>query len=511
MSLRPLIAIFGTTGVGKSNLAIELAVHLSQPRGIGIFKGGARIINADAMQVYAGLDVLTNKVPEAERRGVEHLLMGFKQPGEQYVVGQWVQDAVDAIDEIHGKNQIPIVVGGTSYWIQHLMFPDRLAGAPGTSNNNSEATPKSDGVTTALAGLPSPLRALFDALPMHPPDAAVDPSGASALHALLAGLDPPVAARWHWRDTRKVLRSLRIVADTGRLPSEIVQAQAETRLEPRYRTLCFWVYGESGILNAQLDARVDKMIENGLLDEVRALHEISQSAAPSPEVDYTLGIYQSIGYKEFHAYLSASPSLPSQKDNAQEKAFAEALEAMKISTRQYAKRQISWIRNKLLPAIREVNAHEHGAVVPTYLLDATDLGEHWDARVRDPAVRIMQDFLTNDPLPDPLTVSDVARRMLGGDDSRNAKSVDPTAVLRAQRKQVCYTCTLDEAQPFLVDEERMGDHLRGRAHRRRRKAVEVGEERVRRVVEGEANRKEEASPGKEEGEDVDLDAGSLFS
>lgn len=91
MALRPLIAIFGTTGVGKSNLAIELALHLKSCR------KGARIINADSMQVYAGLDVITNKVPEAERHGVEHLLMGFKQPGEQYVVGQWVEDAIDAV------------------------------------------------------------------------------------------------------------------------------------------------------------------------------------------------------------------------------------------------------------------------------------------------------------------------------------------------------------------------------------------------------------------------------
>jgi hypothetical protein len=95
MALRPLIAIFGTTGVGKSNLAIQLALHISKTC------KGARIINADAMQVYAGLDLITNKVPDAERHGVEHLLMGFKQPGEQYVVGQWVKDAIRAVSSLH--------------------------------------------------------------------------------------------------------------------------------------------------------------------------------------------------------------------------------------------------------------------------------------------------------------------------------------------------------------------------------------------------------------------------
>jgi tRNA dimethylallyltransferase len=98
MTLGPLIAICGTTGVGKSNLAIELALQLSRASLKCGWKG-ARIINADAMQVYMGMDIITNKVPETERRGIEHFLMGFKQPGEQYVVGQWVQDAMKVVSQ----------------------------------------------------------------------------------------------------------------------------------------------------------------------------------------------------------------------------------------------------------------------------------------------------------------------------------------------------------------------------------------------------------------------------
>jgi tRNA dimethylallyltransferase len=100
MSLRPLIAICGTTGVGKSNIAVEVALRLRK----GGFKNGwsgARIINADSMQVYEGLDVITNKMPMEERKGVEHLLMDFKKPGEQYVVGQWVQDAMKLVGDFH--------------------------------------------------------------------------------------------------------------------------------------------------------------------------------------------------------------------------------------------------------------------------------------------------------------------------------------------------------------------------------------------------------------------------
>ena len=87
-SLRPVIAICGTTGVGKSKLAVELALRIAE---------GAAVINADSMQVYDGLDILTNKIPREEMKGVPHLLMGFKEPGEQYVVGQWVEEAAKAV------------------------------------------------------------------------------------------------------------------------------------------------------------------------------------------------------------------------------------------------------------------------------------------------------------------------------------------------------------------------------------------------------------------------------
>jgi tRNA dimethylallyltransferase len=95
MASRPLIAICGTTGVGKSKLAIELALRLSNSSNQRW--QGARIINADSMQVYAGTDIITNKVPETQMHGIDHLLMGFRKPGEQYFVGQWVLDAINAV------------------------------------------------------------------------------------------------------------------------------------------------------------------------------------------------------------------------------------------------------------------------------------------------------------------------------------------------------------------------------------------------------------------------------
>lgn len=105
--MRPLITICGTTGVGKSKLAIELALALSQSTNNQRHGyRGARVINADAMQVYAGMDIITNKVPVEERCGVEHLLMGFKQPGEQYIVTQWVKDAMKAVSQRWARYEV---------------------------------------------------------------------------------------------------------------------------------------------------------------------------------------------------------------------------------------------------------------------------------------------------------------------------------------------------------------------------------------------------------------------
>ncbi|KIY48715.1 tRNA isopentenyltransferase [Fistulina hepatica ATCC 64428] len=395
MSFRPLIAVCGTTGVGKSQLAIDLALYLKNKfHGENGWKG-ARIINSDAMQVYAGLDVLTNKMPESEQAGVEHLLMGFKHPGEQYVVGQWVKDAMTAVTTMHARKEIPIVVGGTSYWLQHLLFSDRLLhkGVEGT------APQADDGLQHAINSLPHNLRDLYDNLSERELPASADlPENAFAMHELLNALDPAMAARWHWKDTRKVLRSLCIVKESGRRPSEILREQARTASLSRYDSLCFWVHADRDVLNERLCMRVDKMLEQGLLDEVRTLMALAKedadedastsSSGADQSKEFTSSIYQSIGYREFHGYLSTLTGHP----DASDKKYQEAAENMKISTRQYARRQVSWIRNKLIPAIQ---------------LDA----ESWAANVRDPAVRITSDFLCGRPMESPLS-SDTARELL---------------------------------------------------------------------------------------------------
>ncbi|KAI0670674.1 tRNA isopentenyltransferase [Trametes maxima] len=481
MSSKPVIVICGTTGVGKSKLGGSRHPYR-----------GAKIINADSMQVYVGMDVITNKVPFEERCGVEHLLMDYKKPGEQLTGPEWIKDAMNAIEEVHNRDEVPIVVGGTSYWIQHLIFPERMASLekPGEPTTKPPTRPPySESFVKALAALPPEMLSLFNNLPQQAPNADDDPTMSHNLHDLLLAMDPLVAQRWHWRDGRKVLTSLRIIEENRRLASEVIKEQSRGIPKPRYRTLCFWLYAKPDALKPRLDERVDQMIEQGLLNEIRLLKAIASAATnedkpPSLEnatssesdthFDYTLGIYQAIGdycypssyncaltifpgYKEFHQYLnSSSPG---------ESVFREAVEQMKLGTRRYAKRQVAWLRNKLVPAVNAANAHtkaESGApVVPMFLLDATELGDAWKTNVHDVADKLTTKFLEEDSLPDPLTLSSTALEML----TVREKPTDPLEVLTANQRRVCEICTTDSAQPFLVDGGLWDTHLRSRNHR----------------------------------------------
>ncbi|KAF8626162.1 hypothetical protein AX15_005053 [Amanita polypyramis BW_CC] len=465
MNLRPVIAICGTTGVGKSDLAIELAVHLS--RCSPSWKG-ARVINADSMQVYRGMDIITNKVPESERRGVDHLLMGFKEPGEQYVVGQWIQDALKAIDETHRRCEIPIVVGGTSYWIQHLIFPGHLvseskslpSGAERSLCSDNILQQQTDTLNRSIDALNTELLELFTNLPEHPPSASTEPEAAWHLYTLLCELDPIIGGRWHWRDTRKVLRSLQIMKESGRRASDVITEQSKntTQGKPRYQTLFLWLYSDPLILTERLNDRVDRMIQRGLLDEIRELKNLvmprgSNNNTEQPVcTDYTLGIYQSIGFREFNDYLISNET--------SDIIFQDAVERMKISTRQYAKRQVSWIRNKLLPAINAANLKMPGSV-PIYPLDATESGECWNTNVKQPAMEILEDFLEERTLRDPLTVSSLASELL-----RVEKTADPIITLQERRMITCQVCTVRANQPVMINEGREWDaHRQTRAHR----------------------------------------------
>ncbi|EJD53390.1 tRNA isopentenyltransferase [Auricularia subglabra TFB-10046 SS5] len=342
-------------GVGKSKLAVEIGLALSRKLVQAAESWtAAEVINADSMQVYRGLDVITNKIPEEETQGVQHHLIGFKDIGEQYVVHEWIHDALPLIDRAHREKRLPLVVGGTAYWIQHLVFPDRLAA---TEDGPSTRTP-SAALQAAMATMTPDQLELFD---------------------LLTHLDPTTAARWHWRDTRKVLRSLQLANENGCLASELFAAQSERELLPRYRTLLFWLNAAPEALNPRLDQRIETMVELGLLDEIRTMRAIADKL--DQPVDYTQGIFQAIGYKEFSDYLDDPAHPPAL--------YEDAMERMRVSTRKYAQRQIKWIRNKLLPAVHAAGPSAASIVV----LDASSL-DGWDREVRDRALACLDSMFS---------------------------------------------------------------------------------------------------------------------
>ncbi|KAE9961942.1 hypothetical protein BLS_001089 [Venturia inaequalis] len=396
----PLIAVVGATGTGKSQLAVEIATR---------FNG--EIINGDAMQLYEGLPIITNKMPENERNGIPHHLLGcinLHQP--TWAVGQFVSKARETIYEIRARGRLPILVGGTHYYEQSLLFEDQIIEK--TENSHEGVFPI----------LQEPTEIIL---------------------AKLRELDPVIADRWHPNDRRKIQRSLEICLKTGKPASQIYSEQriskgsnteavsddlpedSSSLMEP---TLVLWVHAAADKLKDRLDARVLDMIEAGLLEEVNTLENfLLEHEAKGETVDRTRGIWVSIGYKEFEQYQNGLRS-STISDADLERLKQLGIERTQAATRQYSKRQVRWIRIKLLNALQNA-----GASNTTFLLDGSNIKE-WHKTVAEPGVELVRNFLAEESLPDPLTLSEAAREMLA------PKSEDLSQRPDLWVKQVCEPC-----------------------------------------------------------------------
>ncbi|RMY00688.1 hypothetical protein D0867_11657 [Hortaea werneckii] len=428
-----LIAIIGATGTGKSQLAVELARRYN-----------GEIINGDAMQLYSGLPIITNKITTEEQRGIPHHLLGcigLQEPA--WVVGTFVKRAVKVIEEIRSRGKLPILVGGTHYYTQSLLFHDRLAETEGETERDEDTAQDS---TQHFPVLDEPTEILLEELKR---------------------VDPVMAERWHPKDRRKIQRSLEIYLKTGKKASD-TYAEQRTRKEEhrneehtakgessgsnlRFSTLLFWVHAEPEPLRNRLDSRVDKMLDAGLLDEVHTLeaHAEAEASAGSP-VDETRGIWVSIGYKEFKPYTKALGS-----NNTSEKELArlksDAVDRTKAATRQYAKRQIRWIRIKLVNALDEAKANDR-----LFVLDASDAMQY-DETVVKPALAITDQFLAGTPLPSPETVAPPALTDL----LNSRRDFDISAKPETWTKQHCETCNVT-----CVVQDQWLQHVNSKAHKK---------------------------------------------
>lgn len=276
---RPLLAVCGPTGSGKSALAIELASR---------FDG--EIINSDSMQVYRGFDVGTAKLPFSERKGIQHHLIDAVEAVKGFTAGDFARSGRAALADITERGKLPIVCGGTGFYLRALI--DGLSPAPSRDE---------------------PLRASLS---------EAEGRRRGVLHRWLRRVDPDSATRIHANDLAKVIRALEICIVSKRSASA---QQPPDRLEG-YNVLKLGLFPARETLYKVLNGRCEEMFDGGLLREIQGLLEsgVPRSAKP----------FESLGYKEGLAFLEGTLSRE------------DALDQMKRDTRRYAKRQITWFRHE---------------------------------------------------------------------------------------------------------------------------------------------------------------------
>ncbi|KAI0491032.1 IPP transferase-domain-containing protein [Xylaria cf. heliscus] len=417
----PLVAVIGTTGTGKSDLAVDLAVR---------FDG--EIINADAMQMYRGLPVITNQISTEEQRGIPHHLLAQIDPLEPtWTNGLFVREAKRLINEIRDRGKLPIVVGGSLYYVHALLFDGSLI-------NSNETEPEE--IWFRSQGENKCQFPILDE-PTH------------IILEKLREVDPAMAERWHPDDRRKIKRSLEIYLTTGRRASDIYAEQREAKqatgdTRGPWDTLVFWTYSETDALRERLSKRVDRMVQSGLIDEVRILHRSLREITERGEViDRTRGIWQSIGFKQMETFLDGE--LDAQPPATLEKKKDVGLEEINIATRQYARYQLRWIRQKTLKSFKE-----HAAMDLLYLLDSTNANE-FSAKVLQPAADICQRYLADEKRPQPTEISDAAQEILTAFENEN------TSTQTTFKVKNCEVCNMS-----LPTEDSWVKHINGKKHRR---------------------------------------------
>ena len=280
----------GPTACGKTTLGVLLAK-----------KFGGEVVSADSMQIYRGMTIGTAAPTEEEMDGVPHHMIAVSDPAEQWSAARYAQEAVPVIDEILDRGKLPILVGGTGLWI--------------------DAAVRGHGFAAGCAG--GAVRRELEA--------RLAAEGIGPLLQELRQADPAAAERLHPADEKRILRALEVWRETGKT---ITAHNEETKaLPPRYDAV--WIglqFADRADMKALIDKRVDRMAEAGLLAEVRAL-----LARGLPRNATAL---QAIGYKEFLGVLDGTVT------------EAEALAEVKLRSRQYAKRQLTWLRRN--PAIHWV-------------------------------------------------------------------------------------------------------------------------------------------------------------
>lgn len=279
-----LVVLAGPTGVGKTDLSIELAKT---------FNG--EVVSADSMQVYRNLDIGTGKILPHEMQGVPHYLIDIQDPDQTYDAARFKEAGQEAIRKIHRSGHLPILVGGTGLYLEGLLYDLEFGGKNST-----------------------------DSLVQQKLKAELEESGIEALWQRLNQLDPFAADKISLQNPRRILRALEVIETTGQRFSDQMSHQEK---QSRFREYLFVLNRPRQQLYDRINQRVLQMIDQGLEDEVRSLYQRN--------MDPNLPAMKGIGYKEWRPYFEGKESLQT------------VIEQIQQNSRRYAKRQLTWYRNRM--------------------------------------------------------------------------------------------------------------------------------------------------------------------
>ncbi|WP_087972832.1 tRNA (adenosine(37)-N6)-dimethylallyltransferase MiaA [Oceanobacillus rekensis] len=277
-----VISIMGPTAVGKTNLSIEIAK-----------KFNGEVISGDSMQVYKGLDIGTAKIKPSEMQGITHHMLDIREADQEFSVSDFKENVQKYINDITARGNLPIIVGGSGLYIQAALY----------DYNFSEA--KRDHTIT------------------NKMEEIIESEGIMPLYNRLVEIDPEQAEKIHPNNHRRVIRALEIYESTGMTMTAYKENQS---MESPYKPILLGLDMERELLYRRINERVDHMMKDGLLDEVKNLYAKGYENCQS---------MNAIGYKEFIPYFKNEQSLE------------ETIELLKRNSRRYAKRQLTWFRNKM--------------------------------------------------------------------------------------------------------------------------------------------------------------------
>jgi len=290
-----VIVIAGPTASGKSEMGVKLASAL-----------GGEVISADSVQVYRGADIGSAKITEREMAGIPHHLINIMGVNERFSAGEFARLANEKINEISARGHIPIIVGGTGLYISALLFP------------LSSGAPRDDALRNELYKIN-------------------EEKGSEALYRLLEEIDPKTAREVFASQTDRIVRAIEIYKTTGKKKSELTKTTT-----PNYDYIMFVLNEDREILYERINARVDKMVDDGLMSEVIGLIKNHNLNEKSP-------LLFGIGYREIFDCINEKISVD------------EAVDLIKQHSRNYAKRQLTWF--KKVPNVINVSRFDYDEIL----------------------------------------------------------------------------------------------------------------------------------------------------